>query len=78
MNNRSVVAPVLPLFVGLAFLMVGNGLLGSLLGIRADLESFATVVIGVVMAMYYVGFLGESGRSLRPRLASFLSSRRSC
>ena len=48
---------MLPLFVGLALLMVGNGLLGSLLGIRADLEGFPTVVIGVVMAMYYVGFL---------------------
>lgn len=57
MNTRNVVAPVLPLFAGLALLMVGNGLLGSLLGIRADIESIATVVIGVVMAMYYVGFL---------------------
>jgi MFS family permease len=57
MNERNVVTPVLPLFAGLALLMVGNGLLGSLLGIRADLEGFATVVIGVVMAMYFVGFL---------------------
>ncbi len=56
-SERGVVTSVLPLFVGLALLMVGNGLLGSLLGIRADLEGFPTVVIGVVMAMYYVGFL---------------------
>jgi MFS family permease len=56
-NDRSVLAPVLPLFAGLALLMVGNGLLGSLLGVRSDLEGFPTVVIGVVMAMYYVGFL---------------------
>jgi MFS family permease len=56
-NERGVVASVLPLFLGLALLMVGNGLLGSLLGIRADLEGFPTVVIGVVMSMYYVGFL---------------------
>ena len=56
-GSRGGVASVLPLFVGLAFLMVGNGLLGSLLGVRADLEGFPTVVIGVVMAMYYVGFL---------------------
>jgi MFS family permease len=56
-NERNAVTPVLPLFAGLALLMVGNGLLGSVLGIRADLEGFATVVIGVVMAMYYVGFL---------------------
>lgn len=57
MNERGVVASVLPLFLGLALLMVGNGLLGSLLGVRADLEGFPTVVIGVVMSMYYVGFL---------------------
>lgn len=56
-NERGVVASVLPLFLGLALLMVGNGLLGSLLGVRADLEGFPTVVIGVVMSMYYVGFL---------------------
>jgi MFS family permease len=37
--------------------MVGNGLLSSLLGIRSDIEGFNTVVIGVVMSMYYVGFL---------------------
>jgi MFS family permease len=57
MSDRSVVVPVLPLFAGLALLMVGNGLLSSLLGIRSDLEGFNTVVIGVVMSMYYVGFL---------------------
>jgi MFS family permease len=47
----------MPLFAGLALLMIGNGLLSSLLGIRSDLEGFNTVVIGVVMSMYYVGFL---------------------
>ena len=57
MNERNVVVPVLPLFAGLALLMVGNGLLSSLLGIRSDLEGFPTLVIGIVMAMYYVGFL---------------------
>ncbi|MFV9673021.1 MAG: MFS transporter [Acidimicrobiia bacterium] len=57
MSERGVVASVLPLFFGLALLMMGNGLLGSLLGVRADLEGFPTVVIGVVMSMYYVGFL---------------------
>ena len=37
--------------------MVGNGLLGALIGVRADAEGFSTVVIGVVMSSYYVGFL---------------------
>lgn len=48
------------LFVALAFLMVGNGLLGSLLGVRAELEGFGTATTGVVMAAYYVGFLAGS------------------
>ncbi|NHZ70911.1 MAG: MFS transporter, partial [Proteobacteria bacterium] len=56
-GRSGIVGPVLPLFVGLALLMVGNGLLAALLGVRADLEGFNTVVIGVVMSMYYVGFL---------------------
>jgi MFS family permease len=56
-SERNVVTPVMPLFAGLALLMIGNGLLSSLLGIRSDLEGFNTVVIGVVMSMYYVGFL---------------------
>ena len=54
---RGPVVSVMPLFIGLSLLMVGNGLLGSLLGIRADLEGFPTFVIGIVMAMYYAGFL---------------------
>jgi MFS family permease len=64
-NERSVVVPVLPLFAGLALLMVGNGLLSSLLGIRSDLEGFPTLVIGIVMVMHYVGFL--VGSLLIPR-----------
>ena len=48
-KERGVVASVLPLFLGLALLMLGNGLLGSLVGVRADLEGFPTVVIGVVI-----------------------------
>ncbi len=56
-TERGVLASVRPLFVGLALLMIGNGLLGALVGIRAHLEGFPTIVIGVVMAMYYAGFL---------------------
>ncbi len=37
--------------------MLGNGLLGTLLGIRSELEGFATASTGIVMASYYAGFL---------------------
>ena len=56
-SGSGILTSVGPLFVGLALLMVGNGLLGALIGVRADAEGFSTVVIGVVMSSYYVGFL---------------------
>ncbi len=45
------------LFAALGLLMLGNGLLGTLLGIRSELEGFATAATGAIMASYYVGFL---------------------
>ncbi len=45
------------LLLGLAFLMLGNGLQGTLLGVRASLEGFSTQTTGFVMTGYYVGFL---------------------
>ncbi|GAA0618128.1 MFS transporter [Halomonas beimenensis] len=45
------------LFIGLALLMLGNGLQGSLLGVRASQEDFGSVVIGLIMAAFFTGFL---------------------
>lgn len=45
------------LFAAMGLLMLGNGLLGTLLGIRSELEGFATAATGAIMASYYVGFL---------------------
>ena len=50
-------ASVWALFLGVFLLMVGNGLQGSVLGVRSDLEGFATTSIGLIMASYYAGFL---------------------
>lgn len=41
-------------------IMMGAGLQGTLLGVRATAESFSPSVIGLIMSMYYVGFLGGS------------------
>lgn len=46
-----------PLFFGLAMIMIGNGLQGTLLGVRANIEGFSTMTIGLIMSLYYVGFL---------------------
>lgn len=45
------------LFAALTLLMVGNGLVGVLIGVRSELEGFNTTVTGVVMASYFAGFL---------------------
>lgn len=49
-----------PVFAGITMLMVGNGLQGTLLGIRATLEGFGPLVTGSVMACYYAGFITSS------------------
>jgi hypothetical protein len=45
------VAGVWALLLGMALLMVGNGLQGSLLGVRASLEGFPTTIIGLLMSV---------------------------
>lgn len=55
--TRDAIRSAWGLFAAVLFLMLGNGLLGTLLGIRAELEGFATAVTGVIMASYYLGFL---------------------
>lgn len=53
----SIAAATWALFAGLMLLLTGAGLIGSLLGVRAELEGFSTVVSGVISASYYAGFL---------------------
>lgn len=55
-----------PLFLGMGVLMLGAGLQGTLLSLRATLEGFAATVTGLIMSAYYVGYL--LGTSAAPRL----------
>lgn len=48
------------LFLGMFMLMVGNGLQGTLLGVRGGLENFSTFQMSIVMSAYFLGFLGGS------------------
>lgn len=45
------------LFLGLALIMLGNGLQGSLLGLRASYEGFGISVTGLVMSGYFIGLI---------------------
>lgn len=55
--KTSVAAATWALFVGLALVMVGNGLNGSVLGVRSQEEGFSLAVTGIIMASYFCGFL---------------------
>lgn len=55
--TRNALAAAWPLLVGIAVLMLGAGLQGSLLGVRAAIEGFGTTTVGVIMSSYYVGYL---------------------
>lgn len=48
------------LFVGMFMLMVGNGLQGTLLGLRGEIEGFSTLSLSIVMSGYFIGFLFSS------------------
>ncbi len=56
-----VVLTAWPLLISVLLLMVGSGLQGSLLGVRAGQASFGATTTGVVLGIYYVGYiLGSS------------------
>ena len=46
-----------PLLMGVMLLMVGNGVQGTLLGIRGNTEGFSTYQLSYVMSAYFLGFL---------------------
>lgn len=48
------------LLLGMMLLMVGNGLQGSLLGVRGAIEGFSPTTMSYVMSGYFAGFLGGS------------------
>lgn len=48
------------LLLGMMLLMAGNGLQGTLLGLRGSLEGFSPTTMSYVMSGYFVGFLGGS------------------
>lgn len=54
------------LLLGICLLLVGNGLQGTLLGVRGEIEGFSTFEMSIVMSAYFVGFLG--GSRMAPQL----------
>ncbi|MCW1933312.1 MFS transporter [Pararhodobacter zhoushanensis] len=54
------------LLLGLMLLMLGNGMQGTLLGIRGAIEHFTTTQMSIVMSAYFLGFL--FGSRLAPEM----------
>ena len=54
------------LLVGVGFIMLGNGLQNTLLGLRATMEGFPIFTTGIMMSGYFVGIF--VGSILAPRL----------
>lgn len=67
--RQNTAAATWALFVGVALLMMGNGLQGSLVGIRSQTEGFSAVATGVVIAAYFAGILA-GGRAVTTALRS--------
>jgi len=53
----SIITNCWALLLGMGLIMLGNGLQGTLLGVRASLEHFSTTVIGLVMSGYFIGLI---------------------
>ncbi len=48
------------LMLGILLLMIGNGLQGTLLGVRGTMEEIDASWMGFIMSAYFIGFLGGS------------------
>lgn len=53
----SVVASIYSLLLGIGILLLGMGLLGTLLAVRASLEGFPVVATGFIMSGYFFGYV---------------------
>ena len=57
---------IIILLGGLALMLIGFGLLGTLLGVRGTIASFSNIETGLVMSGYYVGYV--IGTVIVPRI----------
>jgi hypothetical protein len=61
-----VLGGVWALLLGIVFIMLGNGMHFTLMGLRGGIEGFSAAELSVVTSGYFVGFL--SGARLSPGL----------
>src|SRR3546814_5755689 len=57
---RAILPSISMLLFGVVLLLLGNGLLGTLLGLRLAAQDTPEVVTGLVMSAYFAGLVGGS------------------
>lgn len=57
---RFILTTVWPLLFGMLLIMMGQGLQSTLLGLRANAEGFSVTVTGIIMSLYFIGYLAGS------------------
>ncbi|WP_026002001.1 hypothetical protein [Vreelandella stevensii] len=68
MYSLAMLNPVKSILRSVALLLLGNGLLNTLLTLRGTAEGFSSAVLGIIMSGYFVGFIcgtWVSGRLIR-------------
>lgn len=68
-RNRHPNLTISILLLAVAFLLIGNGAFGTVLGVRASALGFDTVITGIVMSAYFLGFVIGSYVCLKAVLA---------
>lgn len=63
---KNSILPITALLFGTAILVLGAGLYGTLLALRAGVEGYSAGTVGLIMAAYYAGFVAGCMHS--PRL----------
>jgi MFS family permease len=63
---NTVIRTIWPLFLGIFFIGLGNGLQGTLSSWRADFEGFSVLTTGLIMSGFFIGALASS--MLSPKL----------
>jgi MFS family permease len=51
------IVAIATLLLGIATILAGNGLLGTLLGVRGELAGFSNATLGIIMGGYFGGFV---------------------
>jgi MFS family permease len=57
MQSLSLLKPIQSILWSVALLLLGNGLISTLLTLRGTDEGFSSMVMGMIMSVYFVGFI---------------------